>query len=275
MTLALKDPLEQALRFLRPLERVKAKDVETWRLKAEVEVRRGAWMSGSSASRTDHRPTFADDSPDLIRTGKYLSAAQALRTAYTLDASAPALLPTLIRLALDASSATPEPAAVATALSSSLAALFGGSDVPLAQFVDAQLQKNPASTEYLLQAAEAKRLLGAEHEDSAKELVLQLVKNEELKPSIKVRLALLAALMDERDLLTHLASAATLVRTGFPREPFGLVRGHRLVSVGCRAKVPSRARLQDARGAAGDGRQARARGERDDWRGGGVDPKGH
>ncbi|BGO94951.1 hypothetical protein NBRC10512_000630 [Rhodotorula toruloides] len=157
MTLASKDPLEQALRFLRPLERVKAKDVETWRLKAEVEVRRG----------------------------KLLSAAQALRTAYSLDASAPSLLPTLVRLALAASSATIEPAAVASALSSSLAALLGGSDVPLAPFVDAQLQKNPVNAEWLLQAAEAKRLLGTEQQDSAKELVLQLVKNDELKPTIK------------------------------------------------------------------------------------------
>ncbi|BGP27115.1 acetyltransferase [Rhodotorula toruloides] len=157
ITLALKGPLEQALRFLRPLERVRAKDAETWRLKAEVEVRRG----------------------------KLLSAAQALRTAYSLDASAPSLLPTLIRLAQNAGSATPEPAAVASALSSTLAALFGGSDVPLAQFVDAQLQKYPSNAEWLLQAAEAKRLLGAEHQDGAKELVLQLVKNDELNPTIK------------------------------------------------------------------------------------------
>ncbi|GAA6015450.1 hypothetical protein JCM8202_002475 [Rhodotorula sphaerocarpa] len=150
--LTTKDALADASKFIAGLERVRAAQPETWRLKAELETRRG----------------------------KLLLAVQALRTAKQL-VDAPSLLPTTIRLAQKASAARPSEAAAAQALDTALAELGVPQGAPLSQNVDQALQQHPGDAEWVLAAAEAKSCLG----ESASALLLQLVQNDSLAPTLQ------------------------------------------------------------------------------------------
>lgn len=106
---------------------------------------------------------------------------QALRTAKQL-ADAPSLLPTTIRLAQKAAAARPSEAAAAQALDAALADLGISQGAPLSQIVDQTLQQHPGDAEWVLAAAEAKSCLG----ESASALLLQLVQNDSLAPTLQV-----------------------------------------------------------------------------------------
>ncbi|GAA5995509.1 peptide alpha-N-acetyltransferase complex A subunit NAT1 [Rhodotorula paludigena] len=152
---AVKDPLAQAQKFLEHLVKVREDDVQTWALAAEVHLRRG----------------------------KPLQAVQALRTAYALSPSCPLLPSVLVRLHASLSSSTAPAAALALA-KEGVATLLGGESVSPAQFVDEQLQRHGArSAEWILQSAEAKRVLG--DAEGAKALVGQLTRDEVVEPSLK------------------------------------------------------------------------------------------
>ncbi|GAA6049964.1 hypothetical protein JCM3770_007071 [Rhodotorula araucariae] len=155
---ARKDPLEQALRFLRPLIAVRPDSEETLRLTTEVQLRRG----------------------------KPLAALQALQTAQALYPASPAFLPLTARLAQSSTS----PNAVSSVLATGVAKLLGGA-TPTA-FVDAQLQAHGASAEWLVAAAEAKRALG--DAEGAAALLQQLLEREDVRPSLKLATRAIALL---------------------------------------------------------------------------------
>ncbi|BGP42870.1 hypothetical protein JCM10449v2_006882 [Rhodotorula kratochvilovae] len=145
---ARKDPLEQALRFLRPLQVVRPDAEETLRLTAEVQLRRG----------------------------KPLAALQALQTAQALYPSSAAFLPLVARL----TQASAQAEAVSSVLASGVAGLLGGAQP--AAYVDAQLQAHDESSEWLVAAAEAKQALG--DKEGATALLQQLVEREDLQPNL-------------------------------------------------------------------------------------------
>ncbi len=119
----------------------------------------------------------------LPLSGKLLVAVQALRTARSLSDS-PALLRTTVFVAQQAASAAPTDPVLAKALTDALSELGVSQDVPLSQFVDSSLQQHPNDAAWVLAASRAKSLLG----ESADALLLQLVQNESLKPSLPVSL---------------------------------------------------------------------------------------
>lgn len=108
-------------------------------------------------------------------------AVQALRTARSLSDS-PALLRTTVLVAQKAASAGPTDPVLAKALTDALSELGVSQDVPLSQFVDSFLQHHPDDAAWVLTAGRAKSLLG----ESADSLLVQLVQNESLKPSLPV-----------------------------------------------------------------------------------------
>jgi hypothetical protein len=117
----------------------------------------------------------------VLFTGKLLVAVQALRTARSLSDS-PALLRTTVFVAQKAASAGPTDPVLAKALTDALAELGVSQDVPLSQFVGSSLQQHPDDAAWVLAASRAKSLLG----ESADSLLLQLVQNGSLKPSLPV-----------------------------------------------------------------------------------------
>ncbi|KWU43445.1 N-terminal acetyltransferase A, auxiliary subunit [Rhodotorula sp. JG-1b] len=176
-----KDPLGDASTFVKALELVRAYDPETWRLKAEIEARRG----------------------------KLLVAVQALRTARSLSDS-PALLRTTVLVAQKAASAGPTDPVLAKALTDALSELGVSQDVPLSQFVDSSLQHHPDDAAWVLTAGRAKSLLG----ESADSLLVQLVQNESLKPSLPQLAEAFAALKESS--AADLEQFRTAAATRFP-----------------------------------------------------------
>lgn len=108
-------------------------------------------------------------------------AVQALRTARELSDS-PALLRTTVLVVQKAAAAGPSDAVLAQALSDSFSALGLSQDVPLSQYVDNCVQQHPNDAAWLLAASRARGLVG----ESPDALLLQLVQNESLEPSLQV-----------------------------------------------------------------------------------------
>lgn len=170
-----KAPLDEALKFVKALERVRPHSAETWRLKAEVEMRRGVCCLTASSGR---RSEEAHDA--RTPAGKWHSAVQAIRTSRAIEDS-PALLPLAVRLE-KAVGGGPEHMAVSRALDTGLAKLDIIPEVELPLAVDQALQQHSSDAEWVLAAAEAKAILG---DDNSSQL-MQLVQNESLKPTLKV-----------------------------------------------------------------------------------------
>jgi len=110
------DPLSEALRFVKSLERTRPKDIEVWKMSFEVRLRQGSYMISLVVD-----DTLVRNSP-ILSTGKHLEALRSLRTAQALSSP-------------DSSTST-DLAALATRLSTSLE---GYSDSPLHSVVEHEL----------------------------------------------------------------------------------------------------------------------------------------
>ncbi|GAA5824891.1 hypothetical protein JCM11251_005383 [Rhodosporidiobolus azoricus] len=155
-------PLDQATLFLTHLEKVRPADVRTWTLAAEVAIRQGG--------------------------ARLVKALQALKTATTIEESSAEIAPLVVRFKLAVDGVKDVNPAVLAVLQDGAKGLLGGEEVDLSRWVDEQLQKFGAGKEgkeeWLLCAAEAKKLAGAGQEEVTA-LVGQLVKREDLRPTIE------------------------------------------------------------------------------------------
>ncbi|GAA5962657.1 hypothetical protein JCM21900_006758 [Sporobolomyces salmonicolor] len=146
--LATETPLDDALKFLKPLERARPREVQTWVLSFEAALRRG----------------------------KYLDALRALRTALSLAPTSPALLPLVVRLKVALQAPPALDTALLAVLNSETAALLGGDNIEGSQFVEEQLRKHSKDAEWVLKGAEAWLALGRKGE--SEKLAARLVEEE-------------------------------------------------------------------------------------------------
>ncbi|CEQ41002.1 SPOSA6832_02667, partial [Sporobolomyces salmonicolor] len=171
--LATETPLDDALKFLKPLERARPREVQTWVLSFEVALRRGgaSFLLRLPATASAHR-AFDDE----MCTGKYLDALRALRTALSLAPTSPALLPLVVRLKIALQAPPALDSALLAVLNSETAALLGGDNIEGSQFVEEQLRKHSKDAEWVLKGAEAWVALG--RKDEAEKLAARLVEEE-------------------------------------------------------------------------------------------------
>ncbi|GAA6010456.1 hypothetical protein JCM10207_001313 [Rhodosporidiobolus poonsookiae] len=186
-------PLAQAKLFTAHLARVCPQSVETWVLVAEVATREGG--------------------------EKLVQALKALRSAREFNAADARLLPVTVRFvrAVQALGAETNPA-VASVLRAGAVELVGGAGAveDAARWVDEQLQRSASAAagdeaEWVVQAAEAKRVAGAQEEEVAA-LVRQVVEREDLKASLKHAtraFAFLRSLPSSADVHSFRAAAAS------------------------------------------------------------------
>ncbi|BGP19463.1 hypothetical protein JCM10213v2_007558 [Rhodosporidiobolus nylandii] len=178
-------PLAEARKFLTHLERIRPTDVRTQVLAAQV----------------------------AIREGKLLLALKAIRSARALMPDEPALVSLGARFKLALEKAQERNEAVKTVLDEGVVELFGAQDASLAAWVDEQLQRFGAGengAEYLLQAAKAKKLAGAQDGEVAA-LLEQLAKREDLRTSVEqstAALALFRSLPSSADAVPSFLTAA-------------------------------------------------------------------
>ncbi|KAI5478629.1 hypothetical protein MNV49_004771 [Pseudohyphozyma bogoriensis] len=143
--LATKEPLDEALKFLKPLEKVAAGNVGTWLISFEVAIRRE----------------------------KYLQALTALKTAHSLSPSSPLLHPLIVRFAVFVPTLTSFPSAVTETLQAGVKELIG--DLSVDAFNSSVLQKGNSS-EYVLAAAKGASSIHPESKEESEGLVFQLVR---------------------------------------------------------------------------------------------------
>ncbi|ORY88359.1 NMDA receptor-regulated protein 1-domain-containing protein [Leucosporidium creatinivorum] len=155
------EPLVEALKFLRPLQKEAPKEVETWFLTFEIAMRRE----------------------------KYLQALRALRSAYALSPSHPSLRPLITRFAVlvrSSSFASTQNEFVTSTISTELPELLGG--LELEQFVVDGLQKSEGAEQVLGAARSMLELRGKDGEKKeVEELVFQLLREEvavKVKPTL-------------------------------------------------------------------------------------------
>ncbi|GAA5902731.1 hypothetical protein JCM6882_004052 [Rhodosporidiobolus microsporus] len=186
-------PLDQAAKFLAHLEKVRPAEVRTWTLAAEVAIRQGG--------------------------ARLVKALQALRTAKALDERRAEVAPLVVRYKLAVEAAKDVNPAVLAVLKEGVAELLGAADVDASRWVDEQLQKYGAGAEgkeeWLLRAAEAKKLAGAGDEEVAA-LVAQLAKREDLRPTIEHLTRALAVLRSLPSATAEADSLRTSAASLFP-----------------------------------------------------------
>lgn len=144
-----KTPLEEALKFLKPLEKAASANIGTWVLSFEVAIRRE----------------------------KYLQALRALQTAQSIDPTSPTLHLLIVRFRVLVSSLSSLPEQVSTTLEAGFSDLLNGaSDVNA--FIAEGLQKRSTSPKQVLAGARAKVVVDESAKVEAEELVFQLLRDE-------------------------------------------------------------------------------------------------
>ncbi|SCV69473.1 BQ2448_2493 [Microbotryum intermedium] len=173
--LADKEPLQAALKFLKPLEKEAASLVETWVLSYQVSIRRGEYGLLLLI---------------VTQIGKYLLALAALRRALTISPSSPSVIPLLAsfyKLTATPTYQTSQSELVQKTISKAIPTLLG-EVTSIETFLDSVLQREGDDTrgERLLAVAEAKVILdGPGAKEESDELVLQILKADQ-RPSLEI-----------------------------------------------------------------------------------------
>ncbi|KDE04801.1 hypothetical protein MVLG_04765 [Microbotryum lychnidis-dioicae p1A1 Lamole] len=186
-----KEPLQAALKFLKPLEKEAAGLVETWVLSYQVSIRRG----------------------------KYLLALAALRRALSLSPLSPSILPLLAsfhKLTTTTTYQTTQTPLVQKTISATLPTLWGDAG-SIEAFLDSVLQHGAEKGrgERLLAVAQAKiNLAGPGAKEESDNLVMQILKGEE-RPSLEITTRGLAYLTEQNS--TQVDAYRTQAHALWPR----------------------------------------------------------
>ncbi|SCZ97206.1 BZ3500_MvSof-1268-A1-R1_Chr4-2g07060 [Microbotryum saponariae] len=186
-----KEPLQAALKFLKPLEKEAAGLVETWVLSYQVSIRRG----------------------------KYLLALAALRRALSLSPLSPSILPLLAsfhKLTTTTTYQTTQTPLVQKTICATLPTLWGDAG-SIEAFLDSVLQHGDEKGrgERLLAIAQAKiNLEGPGAKEESDNLVMQILKGEE-RPSLEITTRGLAYLTEQNS--TQVDAYRTQAHALWPR----------------------------------------------------------
>lgn len=202
LLLETKEPLAQALKILRPLEKSAAGRVSTWLLSYEVAIRRRTLLSLLSIRLwLTYRPS---SSPE-----KYLQALHALRTAHSIDPHSAPLHLLIVRFTLLLPTLSDISEVVGTTLRSALVEL--SSSLPVDVFNSSILQHNASDAASILVAAKGLLAIrgGEASRPEVENLVFQLTRAE-TSYSIEVRQCISARIVWRQELTVSLI----LVRAG-------------------------------------------------------------
>ncbi|GAA6062023.1 hypothetical protein JCM10212_005456 [Sporobolomyces blumeae] len=141
------EPLVEAARFVKPLERARPRDVETWKMSFELALRSGKHLDALRALRTAHAVSKPQETASLVPLVGALAQSVNNDGEATLDAS------------------------FATALKAEVSALLGGAESP-AEYVATQSKDTGSRPESALAAAEAWIRLGGK--DDAEKVLSQV-----------------------------------------------------------------------------------------------------